>query len=136
MQLINLHHHHHPHNNNKHHQRAFSSSSTTTIATITTSIATIPSESPASSTTSPNNLFGGMAGGYLGGAGGLGAGLPPLPTEILMDEYMFGRRRQVSPTFLPPQVVLLTPVPPLTPAAITSTINTSFSHTKQFYTKK
>ncbi|XP_053626431.2 intestine-specific homeobox-like [Cherax quadricarinatus] len=35
-----------------------------------------------------------MAGGYLGGAGGLGAGLPPLPTEILMDEYMFGRRRQ------------------------------------------
>ncbi|XP_063871028.1 homeobox protein prophet of Pit-1-like isoform X1 [Scylla paramamosain] len=38
-----------------------------------------------------------MAGGYLGGAGGLGAGLPHLPTEILMDEYMFGRRRQVSP---------------------------------------
>ncbi|KAK7066637.1 hypothetical protein SK128_012249 [Halocaridina rubra] len=36
-----------------------------------------------------------MAGGYLGGAAGLGAaGLPPLPTEILMDEYMFGRRRQ------------------------------------------
>ncbi|CAL4105476.1 unnamed protein product, partial [Meganyctiphanes norvegica] len=46
-------------------------------------------------------------GGYLGGPGGaaaaaaaaaagLGAppGLPPLPTEILMDEYMFGRRRQ------------------------------------------
>ena len=38
-----------------------------------------------------------MAGGYLGGAAaGLGPGLPPLPTEILMDEYMFGRRRQVS----------------------------------------
>ncbi|XP_076061647.1 uncharacterized protein LOC143037394 [Oratosquilla oratoria] len=35
-----------------------------------------------------------MAGGYLGGAAGLGAGLPPLPTELLMDEYMFGRRRQ------------------------------------------
>ena len=42
-----------------------------------------------------------MAGSYLGTpTGGLpnmgGSGLPHLPTEILMDEYMFGRRRQVG----------------------------------------
>ncbi|KAL7644618.1 UNVERIFIED_CONTAM: hypothetical protein RMT77_004158 [Armadillidium vulgare] len=36
-----------------------------------------------------------MAGGYLSGAtSSLGPNIPPLPTEILMDEYMFGRRRQ------------------------------------------
>ncbi|MPC75601.1 hypothetical protein E2C01_069990 [Portunus trituberculatus] len=81
---------------------ATTSATTATISTTTTSIPTVPSDSPATSTTT--SLFGvggGMAGGYLGGAGGLGAGLPHLPTEILMDEYMFGRRRQVSP---PPKV--------------------------------
>ncbi|XP_042871528.1 homeobox protein ceh-17-like [Penaeus japonicus] len=69
----------------------------TTTTTTTTAVASAATTTTTAASFAATTIFGvpsSMAGGYLGGAAGLGAGLPPLPTEILMDEYMFGRRRQ------------------------------------------